>query len=94
MRGKCRLLHNLGIPQPYQGNTIYSTAVNNCEQEQNKAARCKAVPSDPYAKENPGATAIASGVKGAVEGVVIGMNDTASLAARHPIIALHWGFAT
>lgn len=43
--------------------------------------------------ENAGAAATAPGAMTVVEAGQLLFVNTASLVARHPIIALHWGFA-
>jgi hypothetical protein len=43
------------------------------------------------ANENPGALAGATGVKDLEKASELSDDDIAAIAARHPIIALHWG---
>ena len=45
------------------------------------------------ANENPGALAGATGAGSYSEAAKLPEKDTVSLAARHPIIATHWGIA-
>jgi len=87
---ECRLLHHPAFLSQYQSDTIYNKGGNICEQSGNEPAPCKA-DQRLSANENPGALAGATGAETSQEDIRLPVCLSAHIAARHPILSLHWG---